>query len=101
MLKNLYNKLSLKNVFKNNLIIKSSCSALATQHIANDETIENYYKIEILHQNIKLLQSPVENIICPICFGNGYISCPNCKTGCRDCHNTGYIDCPLCNRSKY
>tara|TARA_Y100000389_G_scaffold196004_1_gene228216 strand:- start:1330 stop:1638 length:309 start_codon:yes stop_codon:yes gene_type:complete len=101
MLKQLYNKISLKNIFNKNLIIRSPCSALASQqHTVTDETIDGSYEIEILHKNIHLLQSPAENIICPVCFGNGYISCPNCKVGCRDCNSIGYIDCPLCNKSK-
>tara|TARA_B100000902_G_C27288317_1_gene905668 strand:- start:172 stop:513 length:342 start_codon:yes stop_codon:yes gene_type:complete len=113
MLKHLYNNIKNSTFKKNipkwsrintpNLNIKVSCSALATQqHVANDETRNIFYEIEILHKNIELLQArPSEDIICPVCYGKGYISCPSCKNGCHDCHESGEINCPLCNRSLY
>ena len=101
MWKQLYKRIYTKNIFKN-IHIRRSHSALAIKEAIDYDEYTNNYEIEILHKNIDQLHlASSANILCPICFGNGYIPCPSCKVGCRDCHNTSQINCPLCNRTKY
>tara|TARA_B100000902_G_C26562036_1_gene552351 strand:- start:159 stop:470 length:312 start_codon:yes stop_codon:yes gene_type:complete len=65
-----------------------------------EKDYDKFYTIEIDMQNIKKLQTILPEVACPICFGNGWITCPACKSGCRECNKTGHIDCPLCQKRK-
>ena len=88
-------------VFKKN--IHAACVAQSPE-IDHEDMVEKFYTIELDNDSIKNLlniQNGAPEIICPICFGNGWISCPACKSGCRQCNNLGHIDCPLCHKFNF
>lgn len=98
-------KQSYINFFRNRLINPNFKKYMHIASLAVPQEVEkdydnNFYIIEIDIQNIKKLQTITPEIVCPICFGNGWIACPACKSGCRECNKTGHIDCPLCQRYK-